>query len=166
VARNRDRLLADPFHQIAIGDQHIGMMVDNSAELRVQHALGKRHPNRRAETLAERPRGRLHPWCMAVFGVARRSRSELAEALQLFDGHAWFAGQIKQCVKQHRAMASGQNKTVAVWPVRGSDVIFAHLGEQHGGDIGGPWAAPDDPISPFPLHPWRAREWHSSFRHG
>jgi hypothetical protein len=79
---------------------------------------------------------------MAVFGMARRQRSELAEALQLIDGHARFAGQIKQRIEQHRAMTGGQDKTVAIRPIWGSGVIFEHLGEQHRGDIGGAHGEP------------------------
>ena len=134
---NRDRLLADALHEIAIGGEDIGVMIDDWPELRVQHAFGKRHPHRHGKPLAERTRRGLHPWRMAVFGMARRARAELPEALQFCDGHAWFAGQIEQRIKQHRAMAGGQDKTIAVRPVRGGGVIFEHLGEQHGGDIGG-----------------------------
>lgn len=70
-------------------------------------------------------------------GWARRPRAELTEALQFRDGHAWFAARIEQRIKQHRAMAGGQDETVAVRPACGGGVIFEHLGEQHSGDIGG-----------------------------
>ena len=79
---------------------------------------------------------------MPVFGVARRDRSELTEALQLCDGHALFAGQIEQGVKQHRAVAGGQDKTIPVRPVRGSGVIFEHFRKEHGGEVGGAHGQP------------------------
>ena len=34
-------------------------------------------------------------------------------------------------------MAGGQHETIAVRPACGGDVIFEHLREQHGSDIGG-----------------------------
>ena len=34
-------------------------------------------------------------------------------------------------------MPGGQDETVAVRPACGGGVVFEHLGEQHGGDIGG-----------------------------
>jgi hypothetical protein len=40
-------------------------------------------------------------------------------------------------IKQHRATPGGQDETVAVRPACGGGVIFAHVGEQHGGDVGG-----------------------------
>jgi hypothetical protein len=40
-------------------------------------------------------------------------------------------------IKQHRATAGGQDETVADRPACGGGVIFAHFGEQHGGDVGG-----------------------------
>src|SRR5689334_355881 len=61
---NRDRLLADALHEIAIGSEDIGAMINDAPELGVQHTFGKRHPNRVGKPLAERARGGLYPWRM------------------------------------------------------------------------------------------------------
>ena len=40
----RHRLMADAFHQIAVGAQHIGVMIDQTvAKFRIEVALPQRH---------------------------------------------------------------------------------------------------------------------------
>ena len=69
----RDRLLADAFHQAAVAYKHIGVVVDQIvAELGIEDALGERHTHRIGETLAERAGGRLDAGGVAVFWVPRR----------------------------------------------------------------------------------------------
>ena len=94
-------------------------------------------PTVRAEPLAERPRGRLHPRRMAVFGMARRQRSELAEVLELVERHVGIAGEVEHRVEQHRAVPGRQHEAIAVRPFRIGGVECQELREQHGGDIGG-----------------------------
>ena len=77
----RDRLLADALHQAAVAGNAIGEMVDQIvAVTAIEQPLGERHADGIAETLAERPGGRLDAGRMAIFRVARRARAELAEA--------------------------------------------------------------------------------------
>ena len=73
---------------------------------------------------------------MAIFGVARRARAELAEALELLDRHLRVAGEVEQRVEQHRAMAGGQHEAVAVGPFGVRGVELQEAREQHGGDVG------------------------------
>ena len=47
------------------------------------------------------------------------------------------AGQIKQRVEQHRAVAGREHEAVAVRPFAVGGVVLQELREQHGGDIGG-----------------------------
>ena len=55
VAGERDRLLADAFHQVAVGGEHIGVVIDDvAAELGREMAFGNRHADRIGEPLAER----------------------------------------------------------------------------------------------------------------
>ena len=74
VAGERDRLLADAFHQIAVGGEHIGVVIDELvAELRGQMPLGDRHADRVGEALAERAGGGLDARRVTEFsGMARR----------------------------------------------------------------------------------------------
>ena len=57
VSGERDRLLADAFHQVAVGGEHIGVMVDDvAAEFGGEMPLGDRHADRIAEALARAAR--------------------------------------------------------------------------------------------------------------
>src|ERR1700722_11349135 len=55
VACERDGFLADPFHEVAIGSQHISVVIDDlAAENRRHMPLGYRHADRVGDPLAER----------------------------------------------------------------------------------------------------------------
>ena len=126
-----------PFHQVAVGREHVGRMIDDvAAEQRRQVALGDRHADGVGQPLAERPGGGLDAGRVAVFGMAGRERAELAEALDLADRHRLVAGEIEQRVEQHRAVAGRQHEAVAVGPGRIGRIEFQEAGEQHGGDVG------------------------------
>ena len=136
MARDGDRFLRDAFHQVAVRGEHIGEMINRIAEFRVHHALGERHANRCRNALPERTRGGLDAARDEVFRVARGLRAKLAEVLDLVDRHAGRAGEIEQRIEQHGAMARRQHEAVAVGPGRVGGVIFQHVAEEHGGDIG------------------------------
>ena len=106
------------------------------AVARIEQPLGERHADRIAEPLPERAGGRLDAGRVAIFRVAGRLRPELAEALELFDGHARVAREMEQRVEQHRAVASRQHESVAVRPFGVGGIEFEESGEQHRGHIG------------------------------
>ena len=134
----RDRFLADAFHQVAVGGEHVGLVIDDAgAEFRRQMALGDRHADRVGEALAERAGGGLDAGRMAVFRMTGGDRAELAEALDLLDRHRRIAGEIEQRVEQHRAVAGREHEAVAVGPGRIGGIEFQELREQHGRDVGG-----------------------------
>ena len=59
----------------------IGEVIDDLIAIAaIEQPLGERHADGIAETLAERPGGGLDAGRVAIFGVARRARAELAEA--------------------------------------------------------------------------------------
>ncbi len=61
MAGERNRLLADAFHQVAVGGEHEGRMIDHVvAELGCEMPLGNRHADGIAEALAERAGGGLN----------------------------------------------------------------------------------------------------------
>ena len=76
----RDRLLADALHQVAVGGEHVGMVIDDVAEIGRQHPLRERHANRGREPLAQRSGRRLDAERVAIFGMTWRLGAELAEA--------------------------------------------------------------------------------------
>ena len=138
MARERDRLLADALHEVAVGGEHESAVVDDAvAEFRREMAFGHRHADRVGEALPERPGGGLDAGHVAMLGVAGRDRAELAEAPDLVDRHRLVAEEMKQRIEHHRAMAGGQHEAVAVGPVRIGGVEFEEAREQHGGDVRG-----------------------------
>ena len=70
MAGERDRLVTEAFHQVAVGGEHIGAMVDQLVAERAANALGDRHTDRIAEPLAERPGGGLDAGRDEVLGMA------------------------------------------------------------------------------------------------
>ena len=137
MAGERDRLLADAFHQVAVGGEHIGAMVDDVvAEHRREMRFGDRHADGVGEALAERPGRGLDAGRVAVFRMTRRQRAELAEALDLIDRHRLVAEEMQQRVDQHRAVAGRQHEAVAVGPGRIGRIEFQEAREQHGRDVG------------------------------
>ena len=133
----RNGLLADAFHQVAIGGEYIGRMVDHIvAELGREVPLGDRHADRVGEALAERAGGGLDAGGDEILRMPRRHRAELAEALDLVERHRLVAEQVQHRVDQHRAVAGGEHEAVAVGPGRVGRVELQHLSEQHGRDVG------------------------------
>ena len=132
-----DRLLADAFHQIAVGGEHVGRMIDDvAAEQRGEMALGDRHADGIGEALAERPGRGLDAGRVAVFGVPRCERTELAEALDFADRHLLVAEKMKHGIEQHRAVAGGEHEAVAIGPWRIGWIEFQEAREQDRGDVG------------------------------
>ena len=133
----RNRFLADAFHQVAVGGEHVGIVIDDvAAELRRKMPLGDRHADGVGKPLAERSGRRFDAGRVAVFGMAGRERAELPEALDLLDRHLLVAEQIKERVEQHRAVAGREHEAVAVGPGRIGRIEFQETREQHGRDIG------------------------------
>ena len=111
-------------------------MVDQGvAEPRVQRALGNRHADGVGEPLAKRAGGGLDSGGVAVLGVARRLRAELAEALDLGQAHVLVAGQIEERVEQHRAVPGREHEAVAVGPVGRARVELQEPRKQDGGHV-------------------------------
>ena len=137
IPGERDRLLADALHQAAIAHKDIRMVIDQRiAVARRQHALGQRHADSIGDALAERPGGGFDTGRVAIFRMPRRLAAELAEALDLLDVDIRIAGQIKQRIKQHRAVAVRDHETVAIGPGGIGGVEFQESREQHRGQIG------------------------------
>ena len=125
-AGQRAGLVADAFHQAAVAEEDVGVVVDDrvarAVELGGQQLLGQRHADRVGDALAERAGGGLDARRDADLGVARRLAVQLAEVAQLAHRQV-VAGQVQQRVEQHRAVAVGEHEAVAVGPVRVGRVV-------------------------------------------
>ena len=71
--------MRDAFHEAAVADEHVGVVVDDveagPVELRGQHLLGERHADGVGEALAERAGGGLDADVELVLRVTRRCAS-------------------------------------------------------------------------------------------
>jgi hypothetical protein len=128
------------FHQVAVGGQHIGVMIDDWESFPVkpgcQQSLGQRHADRIAEALPQRPGGRFDAARRIVFRVTGRDARPLPEALDFLERHI-IPVQVKQCVKQGRAVPSGEHESIAVGPGWIGRVVLQIAGPQHKCKIGG-----------------------------
>ncbi|MCY1235440.1 hypothetical protein D9M72_480560 [compost metagenome] len=137
-AGQRAGLVRNAFHQAAIAQENVGVVVDDietgAVEFFAQQAFGQRHADRVGDALAERAGGGLHARGDAEFRVAGGLAVQLAEILQLFDRQV-IAAQVQQRVDQHRAVAVGQHEAVAVGPLRVGRVVLQVPAPQRHGDI-------------------------------
>jgi hypothetical protein len=76
-------------------------LVDQPFEPHGQVALGDRHADGRGQALDKRAGGGLDSGSQMMFWVPRRNAAQLAEALELVEGHLGIAGEVVQPVKQH-----------------------------------------------------------------
>ncbi len=80
-------LRSHALHQVAVGDDAIGVMVDDLVPGPVvdlgQVGLGDRHTDAVAEPLPQRTRGRLDARCQPELRMAGGKAAPLAESLQL-----------------------------------------------------------------------------------
>ncbi len=81
------------------------MIEQVGAEFLAQLALCDRHADGVGNALAERPGRRFDARGVAVFRVAGGLGAKLAELLDVLDRHVGVAGQVKQRIEQHRAVA-------------------------------------------------------------
>src|SRR6186997_88609 len=115
MARERDRLLADALHEVAVASHTVGVVIDQLiAVAPVEQPLRESHADGIAEPLAERAGRGLDARGMAILRMTGRARAELAKALQLSELHLGIAGEIEQRIKQHRAMTGREHEAVPV----------------------------------------------------
>ena len=131
--------MRNPLHQTTIAHKHVGKVVDDLMvwliKLRRQRALGDSQPHRVRQPLPQRPGGGFNPRGIADFRVARRFGMQLTEVFYLFDGQI-IARQMQQAVEQHRRVAVGENKAVAIVPLRVFRIVLKEIVPQHLCDIG------------------------------
>ncbi len=88
-ARERGRFVGNAFHEAAVADEHVGVVIDEREirpiEPRREHLLRERHANRVREPLAERAGRGFDARKFARLRMSGRLRMELAETLELVD---------------------------------------------------------------------------------
>ena len=138
-AGERAGFVRDAFHQAAVAEEDIGVVVDDvvagTVELGGEDLLGQRHADGVGDALAERAGGGLDAGGVAVFGVAGGLAVELAEALELLDRQV-VAGEVEERVDQHGAVAVRQHEAVAVGPLGVGRVVLEVVAPEDFGDLG------------------------------
>jgi hypothetical protein len=121
VAGEAARLARHALHQVAVGGDDVGAVVDDAQVVAVvargEVRLGERHADGGRDALPERPGRRLDARRVVHLGVAGRAAAPLAVAAQVVHRHV-VAGEVQQRVLQHRAVAGRLHVAVAVPPVR------------------------------------------------
>ncbi len=107
VAGQRRRLRRDPLHEIAVGADDVGVMVNDliagAVEAGRQHPLRDRQPHRVRKPLSKRPRRHLDTRSHAAFGMAGTARPPLPEPLELLQRQV-VAAQMDHRIQQHRGV--------------------------------------------------------------
>ena len=131
--------MGDAFHQAAIAEENVGVVVNNGVligvELGSQRALGNRHAHTVGDALTQRAGGGFHARRIAVFRVTRGFGVQLTELFQIIDAEV-VTGEVQQRINQHGAVAVGQDETVTIRPLGVGRIVFHVIVPQHFGDIG------------------------------
>ena len=105
----RRGLVRDAFHQVAVAALRPDVVVEQlEARLVVaggEPALGDRHADAVAATLAERAGRGFDAGRVAVLGMARRAAAPLAEVLDVFERHGRLVGDFAVCRRPARTPA-------------------------------------------------------------
>ena len=138
-AGQRAGFVADAFHQAAIAQEDIGVVVDDAVvglvEFGRQQLFGQRHAHGVGDALAEWAGGGFHAGRQAVLGVAGSLAVQLAEVFQLLQRQV-VACEVQQGVDQHRRVAVAEHEAVAVGPQRVAGVVLEVAAPQRDGHVG------------------------------
>ena len=120
VAGERGGLGRDALLEVAVGGDHVRVVVDDVVTLAVealgQHALGERHADGGRDALPERPGRGLDTGRVAVLRVPGGRRVELAEVLEVVERQP-VARQVQRRVQEHRRVPAAEHEAIAVRPV-------------------------------------------------
>ena len=109
MTSQRGRFGGHPFHQVAIADQAVGVVVNEwvirPIKVRGQEALSNRQAYPVGKALAKWPAGCFHPWRQPPFGVTWSATAPLPEACEFIQRQI-IPCQVQQAVEQHGAMSS------------------------------------------------------------
>ena len=129
----------DALHQVAVGDDDVGVMVDDGVAGAVvvtgEPLLSDGEADGVGKALAEGAGRDLDTGSEAALRVAGSDAAPLAQALDLVEGEV-VAGEVEQAVQEHGCVAGGEDKAVAVVPARVRGIVLKETvpeGVGHGG---------------------------------
>ncbi len=119
VAGLRPGLGRDPFLQVAIAGQNVGVVVHDgvtrSIEVRGKGHLGDGHADGVGQALTQGSGGGLNAGGLAVFGMARGAAPPLAEPLEFLQWQVE-ARDMEQGVQERTSMSGREDEAVPVGP--------------------------------------------------
>ncbi len=137
-AGERTGFMRNAFHQAAIAQKDIGVVIDDRVagpvELRGEQFFGERHADRVGQSLSERAGGGFHAGRDADLRMAGRLRMELAKIAQ-FGDRKIVAREMQQRVLQHRTVPVGQHEAIAIGPARIRRIVAQMAVPQRDGDF-------------------------------
>ncbi len=105
VPGERGGLAAHPLHEVAVGDEPVGVMVHEvGPEPGPEVALRDRHPNSRGEPLTQGAGGHLDTDVVVDLGVSCRVAAPLPEVPEVVEGQ-WEAAEVEEGVEEHRPVS-------------------------------------------------------------
>ncbi len=129
VTCQRQGFLADAFHEAAVTNDRIGVVVNEAvAELCIQNAFGKRHAHSIGNALSKWTSCGFDASGMTVFRMTCGACAELAEILDFIKGDVFVAREEEQRIKKHRAVTCRKHETVAIRPMRILRVVRQETG--------------------------------------
>ncbi len=144
MSRERGRFAGDPFHHAAVAAQRVDVEVVDRGKIRLVIARrepppGDCHSDAIGIALPERPCRRLDAGCQMRLRMAGAPAAELPEILDVRErdsqrtqnlavlSHIFDAGEVQHGIQKHGRMSGGENKTIAVRPVRVARVVAQKL---------------------------------------
>ena len=134
VTRERARLALHALHQIAVGGEDVGEvaedLVSGAVVARREVGLADRHAECVADALSERAGRGFDAARDVALRMPGRLARPLSEPLELIEREI-VARQMKQRVEQRRAVARGEDETVAIPPARVLRIVAKEASPQH-----------------------------------
>ena len=128
--------MRDAFHQVAVAQHRKGMVIHHIKAGTVVHCgqvlFRNGHAHGHCDALSQRAGGHFHTVQVAALRMARRPRTPLAEALQIFHRHV-VAGKKQRRIQHRRGVPIRQHEPVPVHPRRVRRVVLHQLVKQQVG---------------------------------
>ena len=130
VPGERARLRGNAFLQTAVAGETNDVLIENHVLVRVEtrgrHLRRHRHADRIRDALSERAGGAFDARRFKKFRMARRLAVQLPEAFDFLHRQI-VAAQVQPRVKEHAAVARGENEIIAADPARLVGVVFERV---------------------------------------
>jgi hypothetical protein len=138
MAREGDSFFGNTFLEAAVAEKSEDVMIENCVFCCVVESGGafarESKTDGIGDALAERAGGGFDAWSFMELRVAWGDRMQLTEVFHFLQGE-FVAGEMQPRIEEHRAVACGEQETVAVQPAWGAWAIGHGFAKKHGTDF-------------------------------